>query len=231
MTAYLSLLALALAVSLDGFGAGVMYGMRKIRIPWTSIAIVALCSGIVLYASMAIGELFVGWLPETAGKSAGAVILIAIGLWAVYQMSTAESRQQVDSREAARPTDPEGAAGPAAADEERTVLLWEIRTLGIIIKIWKTPSAADMDRSGVISASEAVLLGIALSLDSFGAGIGAALVGFPPLLTAVTIALACGVFIAWGAKLGYLFSGYRWMNRLSMLPGCILIVMGIFKLL
>lgn len=226
MTAYLSLLALALAVSLDGFGAGVMYGMRKIRIPWTSIAIVALCSGIVLYASMAIGAIFVDWLPETAAKSIGAAILIGIGLWAVYQMSTAGSREKDDSNAAAGRADE-----PASEVEERTVLLWEIRTLGIIIKIWKTPSAADMDRSGVISASEAVLLGIALSLDSFGAGIGAALVGFPPLLTAVTIALACGMFIAWGAKLGFLFSGYRWMNKLSMVPGCILIVMGIFKLL
>lgn len=221
MAHYLPLLAMALAVSLDGFGAGVMYGMRKIRIPWTSIVIVALCSGIVLYASMAVGAIFAGWLPEAAAKSIGAVILIGIGVWAVYQMSTGPARQKADSAEAAAVRD----------EEERTIVMWEIRRLGLIIKIWRTPSVADMDRSGVISASEAVLLGIALSFDSFGAGIGAALIGFPPLITAVAIAVACGLFIAWGAKLGYVCSGFRLLNKLSVLPGCILIVMGIFKLL
>ena len=55
MTLIWSMLALALAVSLDGFSAGVLYGARKIRIPAVSVIIVSICSALVLYASMGAG--------------------------------------------------------------------------------------------------------------------------------------------------------------------------------
>ena len=41
--------------------------------------------------------------------------------------------------------------------------------------------SADIDKSGVINGIEAVLLGFALSIDAFGAGIGAAILGFSPI--------------------------------------------------
>jgi putative Mn2+ efflux pump MntP len=51
----LSLLILAFAVSLDGFGVGVMYGLRKIRIPLGPLAVISMWSGVVIFASMQIG--------------------------------------------------------------------------------------------------------------------------------------------------------------------------------
>ena len=45
MQLYVSVLLLALAVSLDSFGAGLNYGLRNIKIPIGSILIIALCSG------------------------------------------------------------------------------------------------------------------------------------------------------------------------------------------
>jgi putative sporulation protein YtaF len=217
-----SMLALALAVSLDGLSAGMMYGIRKIRIPVSSVLIVSLCSGFVLFGSMAFGSLFVEWMPERTAQWIGAGILIAIGIWSILQMVLAAKREARDAGVR---------AVPIPAPEERTLLQLEIRKLGLIIRIWKTPSEADMDRSGVITAWEAVLLGIALSLDSLGAGIGAALIGFPPVATAFLIAAASGLCIGAGAKLGFLFSGWQWIGKLTLLPGCILIVMGILKLM
>lgn len=64
-----------------------------------------------------------------------------------------------------------------------------------------------MDNSGSISAQEAMWLGIALSLDAFGAGLGAALLGFPTLWTALIIALFSGAFLSLGMKVGLRFSG------------------------
>jgi putative sporulation protein YtaF len=74
-------------------------------------------------------------------------------------------------------------------------------------------------------------LGLALSLDAFGAGIGAALIGFAPLLTAFSIALSSGMFIAVGLQVGFKYADLAWIRRLSVLPGCILILMGIMKLM
>ncbi|HZG77060.1 MAG TPA: sporulation membrane protein YtaF [Paenibacillus sp.] len=228
MVGFWSMLALALAVSLDGLSAGMMYGIRKIRIPALSIAIVSGLSAFVLFGSMAVGGLFVEWLPERAARWTGAGILIAIGIWALVQMALTSRRESETESYAAEGAD---ALSVEAALEEKTLLQWEIRQLGLIIRIWRTPSMADMDRSGVISASEAVLLGIALSLDSLGAGIGAALIGFPPVATSLLIGAACGACIAVGVKLGFFLSGWRWIGKLTLLPGCILIVMGFMKLM
>ena len=225
MVGFWSMLALALAVSLDGLSAGMMYGIRKIRIPALSIAIVSGLSAFVLFGSMAVGDLFVGWLPERAAQWTGAGILIAIGIWALVQMALTSRRESEAEPHA------DDALSAETVAEEKTLLQWEIRQLGLIIRIWRTPSMADMDRSGVISASEAVLLGIALSLDSLGAGIGAALIGFPPVETSLLIGAACGACIAVGVKLGFFLSGWRWIGKLTLLPGCILIVMGLMKLL
>lgn len=62
---------------------------------------------------------------------------------------------------------------------------------------------ADMDNSGSISSAEAFLLGTALSLDAFGAGIGAAMMGFPPVPTAFLIALMSALFLRLGMWIGF----------------------------
>lgn len=241
MLPFVSLALLALAVSLDGFGVGVMYGLRKIRIPFVSIVIISICSGLVIFASMQIGVYIAKFLSPSAASVTGAVILIGIGLWAVVQMW--RQRPESDSPEAGSDTVPQGtetrevhAAGrsvepQALAGGIRTVLRIEMKRIGLVIEILRTPSLADVDRSGYISSSEAVLLGAALSLDAFGAGIGAAFIGFAPLATAAVIALASGLFITTGLRVGLTYADTRWLQRLSVLPGCMLIAMGILKLM
>ncbi|WP_438433081.1 sporulation membrane protein YtaF [Gorillibacterium sp. sgz500922] len=228
MPPILSLLILAFAVSLDGFGVGAMYGLRKIRIPLMSLAIISLCSAVVILASMKLGVWLLRFIPVAAAKDIGALILIAIGVWTVIQVSLQKDEpNRPDGKHAtANPENP-----PEAEGEPKPLFTWEWKRMGIVIQIMRTPSAADMDRSGVISASEAGLLGIALSFDAFGAGIGAALIGYPPLVTAAFIACSSGLFIACGLKAGFRFSDLGWVRRLSAMPGVILILMGILKML
>lgn len=232
-----SLLILAFAVSLDGFGVGVMYGLRKIRIPLLSIGIISIWSGIVIFISMQIGILMATFMSPVLAKRVGALILIGIGIWAL-----AQTRQQ-KSQDHAEPvqTSPEPVSvssllpsGPIMLDTlQRTkeILNIELKRFGLVIQILRTPSIADVDKSGNISASEATLLGLALSLDSFGAGIGAALIGFIPLLTASVIAISSGSFIAVGLRIGFRYAEMDLMKKLSILPGCVLIIMGIMKML
>lgn len=221
MLPLLSLLLLALAVSLDGFGAGVMYGIRKIRIPASSIMIIALCSGLVIWCSMQLGAILLLVLSPVVAKQIGAFILIAIGLWAIWQMTAHKNSER------SAPLTVQKACDDGKA---KTVIHLEIRQLGIVIDILRTPMKADMDRSGTISASEAALLGLALSLDAWGAGLGAALLGFSPLWTSLLIGLSCGTFITIGLHTGFRLAGTAWVHKLSAAPGLILIVMGVVKL-
>ncbi|MFD0673476.1 MntP/YtaF family protein [Cohnella sp. GCM10027633] len=227
-----SLILLAFAVSLDGFGVGITYGIRKIKIPALSIFIIAVCSGLIILLSMMVGVAMSGWLSPHGASMIGAGILIGIGSWALYRFVTngeTEKAEQPAVEEGAEGVIPAGATS-VDAPERIAVLTLELRLFGIMIQILRTPSVADMDRSGTISAGEAFLLGAALSLDAFGAGIGAALVGFPPYMTAVLIAAASGLFLWMGTRVGFWASGMRWVRQLSMLPGIILIAMGVFKM-
>jgi putative Mn2+ efflux pump MntP len=233
MLVVFSLLVLAFAVSLDGFGVGVMYGLRRIRIPLGPLAVISLWSGVVIFSSMLIGTWMSAFMPPLAAKRIGAVILIGIGVWALIQMVRQRGEEQ-ETEEPAAPSNRTGAVklteSRDAAAGERSIFKWEIRRFGLIIQILRTPTVADVDKSGNISVSEAMLLGLALSLDSFGAGIGAALIGFSPVTTSVAIALASGTFIAVGLRIGLRYAEMDWMRKLSFLPGCVLIAMGIMKL-
>jgi putative sporulation protein YtaF len=226
MLPMVSLILLAFAVSLDGFGVGVMYGLRQIRIPLLSIGIISLCSGLIIFGSMQIGVLLSSWIHPAAATKVGASILIGIGLWALFQLLQSKHQQSESSTAAA--TDSE-VLSLHAFESPTKIMYIELKRFGLVIQILKTPAIADMDRSGNISASEATLLGVALSLDAFGAGIGAALIGFAPVLTAVVIAFSSGIFISIGLQMGLRFAGTMWMRKLSILPGSVLILMGIIK--
>jgi putative Mn2+ efflux pump MntP len=249
----LSLILLAFAVSLDGFGVGVTYGLRKIRIPFLSILIIACCSGLVIWLSMQAGGWLSGFLSETAAKFIGAAILIGIGCWALIQLGLSKGNDEgtetsadrkmpaeADGRKRMPKTDkaPTPANGLPPVDEANEtfsaptqVMKVELKTLGLVIQILRKPQVADVDRSGSISSSEAVMLGVALSIDAFGAGLGAALLGLPALLTAAVIALSSAFFLISGTYVGLRFSAKRSRHALSVLPGILLIMMGIMKML
>lgn len=224
-----SLILLSFAVSLDGFGVGITYGVRKIKIPLSSILIIAACSGLIILLSMMLGVALTSWMSPHGASVLGAVILIGIGLAALLQFVRGGERED-DAKRTASNESNGLIQGTIVSTPPAPVLKMELKVFGIIIQILRTPSAADLDRSGTISAGEAFFLGTALSLDAFGAGIGAALVGFPPLITAILIAAASGLFLWSGTRVGFWASGWRWVRQLSMLPGIILIAMGIFKL-
>ncbi|MFD0698676.1 sporulation membrane protein YtaF [Paenibacillus sp. GCM10027628] len=224
-----SLLILAFAVSLDGFGVGVMYGLRKIRIPFLSIGIISLWSGIIIFASMQIGVLMSSFMSPMVAKRIGALILIGIGIWALVQMRQQKAHEAQDMDDS-KQTGELQVHSLDTLQRTKEILNIELKRFGLVIQILRTPSIADVDRSGNISASEATLLGLALSLDAFGAGIGAALIGFVPLLTASVIALSSGTFIAIGLRIGFRYAEMNWMKKLSVLPGCVLILMGIMKM-
>jgi len=243
----LSLLLLAFAVSLDGFGVGVTYGLRQIRIPLFSIVIIAICSGCVIWLSMLAGGWITSYLSPAVARFLGAFILIGIGCWALVQLhlsrkgrSAGEEPPEVARSGGVGGTDGAEEAGgvagldgraPAAKEALATLVNIELKRFGVVIQILRTPQAADVDRSGNISSSEAVLLGLALSLDALGAGLGAAMLGFSPLLTAAFIALASGFFLMTGMRVGMRFASLPSARVFSVLPGLILIVMGITRLL
>ena len=212
MFQYTSLLLLAFAVSLDSFSVGFTYGMRKMRIPLKSIFIIACCSAGTMLGAMFLGELLTRFFPIYITEKLGGFILMLIGAWVLYQFF--------------RPSKESG----EEEEVEKTIINFEIKTFGIVINILRKPMTADIDKSGTITGIEALLLGLALSLDAFGAGIGAALLGYSPIIMSVLVACMSSLFVSIGIKSGHIFSRFSWVDKFSCLPGIILIMIGIWKL-
>lgn len=229
ITTIASILVLAFALSLDSFGVGITYGMRRMRMPWTSVIVIAICSGLIILLSMQVGNWMMSWISPAFASRCGAVILIFIGIIAIVQFIRSSSDKAKDVSISA--VEEERVSETTSMDPTPVIQL-QLKRVGIIIQILRKPAAADLDRSGTISATEAAWLGAALSLDAFGAGIGAAMIGYPAFWTAVFIAFFSGTFLKLGLKLGAIaVVRWSWMKKLSFLPGCVLIIMGIMKLL
>lgn len=212
MTDYLALLILAFAVSLDSFGVGVTYGLRKMALPFLSVLFIMVCSAAAVMLAMWIGAGISTFLsPERAG-TLGGIILIMIGSFALYQVYR-------------RP----GQARPAML-QEKVLMNFELKRLGIVVHVLKKPMSADLDNSGTITGPEAVLLGIALSLDAFGAGLGASLLGVVPWLLALSVACMCGLFLTTGKLCGRWLVKSDKLKHLSFLPGVMLIILGLWQL-
>lgn len=222
----LALTLLAFAVSLDSFGVGITYGLRQVKIPLLSIVIISALSGVVIGISMQVGVLLAHFVSPAIASVVGAIILIVMGMWSLIQILVQKEKDQV-----LEPVKAKKIEKSPQLPMERQVFSLEIRKFGLVIQILRTPSSADVDKSGSISGYEAMWLGIALSLDAFGAGLGAALLGFSPLSTSLVIALFSGTFLVMGMNAGFRFATKSWTRHMTALPALMLIVMGIMKLL
>ncbi|SET79007.1 putative sporulation protein YtaF [Salinibacillus kushneri] len=210
MAEWITLCLLSFAVSLDSFTAGFTFGLRKVRIPMKSLLYIGLVTAIVFSFAMFIGKQVVGLFSPAIADIIGGILFIGIGLWVIYQFF----RDQSDVK----------------PNEKSFLFKWEIKSLGVVIQILKDPNRADIDSSGDIKGFEAFVLGTALSLDAFGAGIGAAIFGFSALFTASCIAVMSSLFLFIGTKSGYFLSKWNWVEKFAFLPGIILILLGFLKL-
>lgn len=209
MLFYLGLVFLVIAVSLDGFGVGISYGIRNIRVPIIALLIIMLYSGIVVFISMTIGNFLDHMIPTQHANILGGLILVIIGL---FSLTNALRASKNTSATTAPTTDLQHKENMFT-----TILL--------------TPDQADWDQSGLISPHEALLLGIALALDAFGAGIGASIIGYSPVITAILVSSMSGVFVYSGMKIGLLLSKNKHQNRIAYIAPLLLIILGMLNMI
>lgn len=200
-------LLLLVATSLDGFSAGIAYGLRGIGFPLRARLVAAGVSVVALALAAWTGRIVGGLLPSALARPLGGVLLLALGLWT---------------------------AAKAFTDGERfpggLVMTWRIRSLGLVVQIVREPLRADLDASGAIDEVEALWLGSALALDALGAGFLVALGGGMPALLPLLVGLANWAFLSAGLAAGRLLGGGK-RPFLAVLPGLILMLMGIMRML
>ena len=207
-----SILLLALAVSLDSCGVGMTYGIRKLRIPVRSILIIAGCSALSLAFGMLMGSLSEHLMAHDWTGKLGGFILLALGVWTLSSYFKRDEEQ-------------------CPIMDERTLFQMEIKSIGLVIHILKKPLSADFDQSGTITGLEAFFLGLALSLDGFGAGIGAGILHYPLLIQVVLCFGMSALLMLLGIKAGKYLQDSIMAKVFSVIPGLVLIFLGITKII
>ncbi|HWI55236.1 MAG TPA: sporulation membrane protein YtaF [Desulfobacteria bacterium] len=222
MLELLSVIVFAVALSLDGFGVGISYGVRKIKIPLLSLLVISATSGVAIGVSMLCGHLVARFISIQLAEIVGALILISVGVWILVQTWTQNKKEQ-----------PKGSClQPEGEQAEcKEILNFKIKAFGLVIQILREPVVADFDKSGNISVKEAVLLGLALAMDALGAGFGAAMTGFRPLLTPLVVSIVKFIMVSGGIYLGRRYAA-KWLgDKASVIPGWVLILLGVLRVI
>ncbi|MEG6617031.1 sporulation membrane protein YtaF [Peptococcaceae bacterium 1198_IL3148] len=213
----LTIIVFALALNMDALGTGVAYGVRKIKIPITSLLIISMMSVLSISLSMALGHVLAGCLSEAFAHRLGGLILLTIGVWVLVQSWQDHKLPVIEKEEVIETT-------------EQKIMQIRIKAFGLVIQILREPSKADLDKSGTISPREALLLGVALAMDAFGAGFAVSMMGFDPILTAIVVGIGHIVLTYAGLMLGSGFAATGLGKKMAVLPGFILIALGLLKL-
>lgn len=212
----LSILILAVSLSIDALFAGLAYGLGGTKIPLVSK--LTICMFSVIYAGLALvlGSVIKNLLPSFACNIIGASILFILG---GYMLLKGLFRHD-EKKEAEK-----------MLPKDNTIFKIMLKGLGITIQVLRTPSAVDIDKSGTIDLRESILLGSALSLDALGAGIGSAISGMTGFYVPFVIGVCQLMFLSGG-----LFAGKRLIKltinsrAAAILPGLCLIALGVVRL-
>lgn len=213
-----SVIILAISLSLDAFGVGIAYGLRKIQVPIIQKLIICIFSIIYSAIALIIGKWLYLILPPSIAKYIGFIILILMGMCIIIQTFINSNNKEMSE--------------VSNIIEDKTIFKIGIKSLGITIHIIRNPKEGDMDRSGIIDISESILLGLALSVDAIGVSIGSALTGFHSMMIPLIIGLFQLIFLCSGLYLGKIFAlaGKIDEKLLSIIPGILLIFLAVIRI-
>lgn len=205
----LNILLLVTALSIDAFAAGFAYGVDRIRIPFLSMGIIGGLSAGSLFLSLLAGRGILTGIPPAYAHFVSCVLLLIVGLIKLFDgtIKCLIRRKTPQERH----------------------LVFHVFDLRFLLTVYADPDRADVDKGGLLSAREACSLGIALSIDSMAAGIGAG-IGAAPIVFPVVLAFFMGM-AATGAGV---FFGNRIASKYSLdfswAGGLLLILLAALKM-
>lgn len=196
-------ISIGIISNLDNLGIGISYGLQKIRIPFSSNLLIAIISSAATAFSMIMGT-FLGRIFPFANL-AGALLLIAIGLWISF--------------------------GSILQKNIFPIFYKQFKIIRFIIDILCNPAKADRNSNGVICNSEAIILGISLSLNCFVTGLGAGLSKLSLIPVIASVFLFSLATISSGYELGNRAHFLHLGHLSEIISGALLVALGIHDLI
>lgn len=96
-----------------------------------------------------------------------------------------------------------------------------------ILEMSEDPTIVDEDKSQVIELKEAILIGVILSVNNIGMGVGAGITGMPVFITPLICGIASFLFVKSGSLLGGLLKSRRLSGYFEIVSSVFVLILGI----
>ena len=208
---FIGCLLLAVSLSMDALGIGISYGVRKIRVPFFSRLIICVISIFITGAAVFLGGMILSLLNPGIAKFIGAGMLALLGCFIIFQAFVGEKTKR--------------------KKKCGTLKSIFIKPFGITIKIVRDPISCDFDKSNRIDVFEAVYLGVALSIDSFGVGISSAVSGLNSMIIPIAAGICQLCMLCIGGFLGARLEKLHWGNNRiwNIISGALLVIISVLR--
>jgi putative sporulation protein YtaF len=191
---------IAMANNLDNISVRIAYSIRGIKITLVKNLWISTITFIFSSMSAFSGSILSKLINHTISSVLSMIILIAIGLWIILE---------------------------PYLNKKKSILNTESESSkNIIYNILIEPESADVDNSKDINFKEATFLGIALSLDSIGGGLGAGMIGLNAFFVGFFSALISFLSLLVGNYLTAFLSKFKLGDQVNIIAGILLILIG-----
>lgn len=197
---FLSILLFVIAASLDILVVSLAYGLKDIKINFSSTLVIASISALGTFISMILGQFLVDLIPVKLGDIIGGLVLLALGFYSIY--SYFKEKKILTSHNSENNSSP-------------TFIL-------------ENPEVADKDKSGNIDFKESLALSLALALNNFGLGIGASISGLNIAFTTMSTFIISLIFISLGFYLSKTIKSKNISKNSNLIAGIIIIILSLF---
>ena len=197
---FLSILLFVIAASLDILVVSLAYGLKDIKINFSSTLVIASISALGTFISMILGKFLVDLIPVKLGDIIGGLVLLALGFYSIY--SYFKEKKILTSHNSENNSSP-------------TFIL-------------ENPEVADKDKSGNIDFKESLALSLALALNNFGLGIGASISGLNIAFTTISTFIISLIFISLGFYLSKTIKSKNISKNSKLIAGIIIIILSLF---
>jgi len=197
---FLSILLFVIAASLDILVVSLAYGLKDIKINFSSTLVITSISALGTFISMILGKFLVDLIPVKLGDIIGGLVLLLLGFYSIY--SYFKEKKILTSHNSENNSSP-------------TFIL-------------ENPEVADKDKSGNIDFKESLALSLALALNNFGLGIGASISGLNIAFTTISTFIISLIFISLGFYLSKTIKSKNISKNSNLIGGIIIIILSLF---
>jgi len=194
----------AISSSSDNFIIGLSYAAKKISINSFINLTVAFISCVGTIAAMIFGKILLRFISTEYTNMLGSIILVLIGL---YMLLSAFKKMILNKKQAASK-----------------------HHLNAYNEVLSHPEVVDKNNSQTIEFKEAIILGVILSINNIGLGIGASLSNLNIYITSLTSFFFSLIFIKLGYYFGEMVSSSKLSEYSEIISACIILLLGLYEM-